>query len=114
MNEIINNEQCHDLLVYFYRPNDLKHLKYAEVFNQYNWSYKLPQRQCYTIHIQAISKTIYLVKNKDQNSSITRIEMIPIMAGEIWYLRLILVNVTVDSLMKLYMVIVHFNLQLSL
>ena len=44
MNEIINNEQCHDLLVYFHRPNDLKHLKYAEVFNKYNWSYKQPQR----------------------------------------------------------------------
>ena len=97
MNEIINNEQCHDLLIYFNRPEDLKHLKYAEVFNQYNWSYQQPQRQCYTILIEAINKTVYLVKNKDQNSSITRIEMVPIMAGEIWYLRLILLNVPVDS-----------------
>jgi hypothetical protein len=65
MNEIINNDQCHDLLVYFNRPNDLKNLNYAEVFNQYNWSYQQPQRQCYTIYIEAIYKTVYLVKYKD-------------------------------------------------
>jgi PIF1-like helicase len=105
MAAILNSQKCHDLLVYFNRPNSLIALKYTELFNMYNWSYTLPKRflqsltstDCFYITIPGLTKTIFLFKKKDQTRSITRMEMPPIQAGEIWYLRLILLNKPVIS-----------------
>jgi hypothetical protein len=92
-------------MLYFNRPISLYALKYTEIFNIYNWSYKQPalftqntsNTDCYNIKIPGIRKTIYLFKKVDQASSITRMEMPPIQAGEIWYLRLILLNKPIKS-----------------
>ena len=51
----------------------------------------------FDITIPEIRKPVYLFKKKDQTNSITRMEMPPIQAGEIWYLRLILLNKSVKS-----------------
>jgi hypothetical protein len=105
MTALLDSGKCHDLTVYFKRPNSLQALKYTELFNSYSWSYTKPKRyinnssnnDLFNITIPEIRKPVYLFKKKDQTNSITRMEMPPIQAGEIWYLRLILLNKSVKS-----------------
>ena len=87
-----------DIVVYFKRPVALQNLKYTELFNRYIWSYTKPHSfnendlDSYTIKISENAKTIYLYKRSITKPSITRLESIAVMAGEIFFLRLILYN----------------------
>ena len=87
-----------DIVVYFYRPNDLHNLKYTELFNIYTWTYQRPARfqennqGNYIIKVQNNPRNIYLCKRANHQQSITRLEAISVTAGELFFLRLILYN----------------------
>jgi len=87
-----------DIIIYFNRPAILHHMKYTEFFNSYMWSYNRPTRfqeqqpGYYIIILQNINKNVYLYKRSESNTSITRLEVIAITAGEPFFLRLILYN----------------------
>ena len=95
---LINENKVTDLIIYFNRPECLHNLKYAELFNVYIWSYEKPKRniyernEIYTLRIEGIEKVIYLYKKLSNKKSITRLEIVSITAGELFYLRLILYN----------------------
>ena len=87
-----------DIIIYFNRPPALYNMKYTELFNIYTWSYKRPARFSesqdgyYIIFIANSVRNIYLSRRTDRNPSITRLEVISITAGELFFLRLILLN----------------------
>ena len=87
-----------DIVIYFNRPQFLSTLKCTEFFNLYLWSYQEPARfrdneaGYYTITLPNIYKNIYIYKRMECNPCITRLEVIAITAGELFYLRLILYN----------------------
>jgi len=87
-----------DIVVYFNRPAFLHSMKFTELFNLYTWSYNRPirfqenQPGHYIITVQNINRNIYLYKRSEKNTSITRLEVIAITAGELFFLRLILYN----------------------
>ena len=87
-----------DIIIYFIRPSELQNLKYTELFNKYTWSYNRPHsfhendQDCYIVKTAENAKNIYLYKRCFSKPSITRLETIAVMAGEIFFLRLILYN----------------------
>ena len=95
---LIKENKVTDLIVYFNRPDNLQNFKYADIFNMYMWSYEKPKRniyernELYAIQIPGINKIVYLYKKKSTKKSITRLEIVSITAGELFYLRLILYN----------------------
>lgn len=106
LNELLTYGKTCDLAVYFNRPIALAALKYTELFSKYICGVKLPARfqgvstsstDYFTIHITVPGSstvlTLYLFKRAfTKNVTITRMEMLYVYAGEIWYLRLILLN----------------------
>ena len=111
VDELLLKNQCCDLLVYFNRPFILRHMKYTEFFNQYKYGYSLGARYrnedlnssttCFKINIQNIDKPVYIWKRDPSKKCITRMEMIYITAGEIWYLRLLLLHCACVSFIDL-------------
>jgi len=87
-----------DIIVYFNRPAALHNLKYTELFNSYTWSYKRPARfnenevGYYIVYLSSNTRNIYLYRRTEHHLSITRMEVIAITAGELFFLRLILYN----------------------
>ena len=104
----IANGNVPDIVVYFHRPPLLSNMKYSDLFNSYTWSYKKPNRfrddeiGYYTVTIRGIAKNIYLYKRSDHYPSITRLEVIAITAGELFFLRLILYNFAKTSFADCY------------
>ena len=94
----LNDNKISDIMIYFNRPPTLHHLRYTELFNLYLWGYKLPARNMqhnndiYTLQVRNISKPVYLYKRYEEKASITRLEVISVLAGELFFLRLILYN----------------------
>ena len=94
----LRDNKVSDIMVYFHRPTNLHHLRYTELFNAFTWGYQHPARDLlegadiYNIQVPFILKPIYLYKRTDHNTSITRLEVISILAGELFFLRLILYN----------------------
>ena len=109
--ELLLQNKCCDLLIYFNRPNTLHHLKFTEFFNEYKWGYSQGARNrnenlalsniCFTIVIQNITKPIFIWKRDKGIRSITRMEMLYITAGEIWCLRLLLLHCACVSFVDL-------------
>lgn len=95
-----------DMLIYFLRPHSLGHMRYTELFNQFSVSANL-SNTCLTsktkgvdyfeISCPFIDRVTYLVKRRAENRSITRMEMVYPNAGELFYLRLILLNRSVQN-----------------
>jgi len=87
-----------DIVIYFNRPDLLNDLKYTDFFNAYIWSYNRPARfqedaqGYYLIKLRNVVKDIYLYKRTVKYPSITRLEVVDITAGELFFLRLILYN----------------------
>ena len=90
-----------DLLVYFYRPECLNSYKYTELYNEYVVEKKIPTRyrnrsnmegvEYFPINITGLKSKLYLCKRANTSyPAITRMEMLYLTAGDIWYLRLIL------------------------
>ena len=99
-----SHKSC-DILVYFHRPHVLSHLKYTELFNLYICKKELPSTLArnqniyennidgyFVITIRGLLKPIYLCRRLREEEVIIRIEMVCLTAGEIWFLRLILLN----------------------
>jgi hypothetical protein len=113
--------QLCDLLIYLHRPLCLVELTYTAFFKLFDYSYAMPKRfdallisvgrfptvdtfdfdaggSIYTLqlsHIRSsrgICKDIYVYKRTNPNDVIVRMSMNYITNGEIWYLRLILLN----------------------
>ena len=108
MNKIIQDGQVCDLLIYFNRPTALQNFTFTALFQNYTYSQKLTAQyrnvemnnielSCFTIYVPHTFKTYYLYKRNQRFRSITRLEMVPLTKGEIWYLRLILYNQPVLS-----------------
>ena len=95
-------EKICDLTMYFLRPNIsmFDGLKYTEFFNQYVYNTKLPLiyanapnlENTEWFQVRVSNKIYYYFKRKNYAASITRMHMLYINAGEIWYLRLLLLN----------------------
>jgi len=110
--KLLNEGKVCDLLIYFKRPLPLKPLLYTEFFKIYKHGSKLPLKyhnntnllnvEYFTITISELSRrnnqsTLYYIYKRNNVNSITRLEMLPITSGEIWYLRLILYRVPIDG-----------------
>jgi hypothetical protein len=84
-----DNKSC-DLLIYFNRPTQLNHLKYAELYKSYIVSKKLSTRFSeddenhingyFIINIRGL-RTLYLQSRFDRTQSIIRMEMLYITSG---------------------------------
>ena len=94
----LKKNKVSDIIVYFYRPTSLHHLRYTELFNAFTWSYTRPATRMqegtdiFIIQLPFITKNVYIYKRCDKNASITRLEVISVLAGELFFLRLILYN----------------------
>jgi len=104
---MLRKNNCPDIVVYLNRPFPLRGLLYNEMFNVYSWSYKLlkyyirhPElinTEYWDIKIPQLTRNIYIMKKVNPNPSITRIAMSCILAGEIWYLRQIMIRFPIQS-----------------
>jgi len=98
VNALLEDKKTCDLLIYFNRPEELYDLKYTELFSKYVVELNRPTRfneqnsGFYRIYINAINKYVYLSQRVHVIKAIIRLEMVYITAGEIWYLRLILLK----------------------
>mmetsp|Transcript_20864 Transcript_20864/g.34956 ORF Transcript_20864/g.34956 Transcript_20864/m.34956 type:complete len:202 (+) Transcript_20864:931-1536(+) len=89
-----------DMLIYFSRPLDLAHLKYAEFMNLYRYDRVLPIRfqpqdldtNYFVLDLAHIDAPVYLFKRQNPDSHLTRMEMLLPNVGEKFYLRLILLQ----------------------
>ena len=105
--DFLSKQKCCDLVVYFNRPVQLENMLYADMYNDYSWSYKLQKKyqqspqllnvEYFAIKIPSITKVIYVTKKILANPSITRVGMLCILSGEIWYLREILLQTAVRT-----------------
>lgn len=94
-----------DMLVYFNRPNSLIHMKYVEMFRKYISAAKLPTRSSnnpavysnslegyFQMIIPGLAIPIYLSRRQRDDQIIVRMKMVRVTAGEIWFLRLLLLH----------------------
>jgi len=112
----VDGKMC-DLEIYFRRPYCLKDLKYTEFFDLYDYGYNYPKKylnmngvnkndieliynnvfnisdKCLDILKSSKSKNLYIYKRINSDRSITRMSMVYVYMGEIYYLRLLLLNV---------------------
>jgi hypothetical protein len=100
-----------DLAVYFNRPvenRQFDNLKYTEFFKIWDYSFSVPKRFQNVIanenprgelfsSNQIITKTVFIYKRKNPNNNIVRMGMLYISAGEMWYLRILLLHKPADS-----------------
>ena len=103
--DLLLHEKCCDLAVYFSRPIQLETYLYADMFNKYSWSYKLQKKyrdnpellniDYFVINVPSITKSIYVTLKINAKPSITRVGMLCILSGEIWYLREIMLQAAV-------------------
>jgi hypothetical protein len=109
MELLISEAKLCNLYIYFNRPQSLNNLKYTEMFTTWDYSLKQPRNSSniisndephyYTIRLENLNKNVYIYKKRQRGTipSVMRIEMIPLQAGEKWYLRLILYNYPAKS-----------------
>ena len=94
-----------DMLIYFNRPNCLRHMKYAELFKKYTANTTLPVLYTnnpalylnniegyFELNIIGLQKRMFLCKRQKHEQTIVRMEMVCVTAGEIWFLRLLLLH----------------------
>ena len=90
-----------DMLIYFNRPMHCWEMTYTELFKMYVVDKTLPARyknkphlhniEYFTIEVTGLRKPVYLcLRAPDRYPAITRMEMLYLTAGDLWYLRLIL------------------------
>jgi hypothetical protein len=91
------NGMMTDMSLYFHRPEVARNLKYAEFHEMYICRTTISRRamshrQPGLIAIPGVTKTIYCTPRSPERKLIVRMEMLYPTAGEIWYLRTILLN----------------------
>ena len=92
---ISKGKRC-NMLLYFKRPIQLKHLKYTELFCNYTICNKRPtqiNRDYYMVDIEGINNTMYYCK-RNKNKVFARMKMLYPQYGDIFYLREILLSDT--------------------
>ena len=92
---------------YFARPNtpDFVDLKFTDFYQKYVIARKQPaSHRSFVELLMGFEKPVFIVKRSDdeQHKSITRMEMLFPMSGDIFYLRLILLNRAVNSFEDAY------------
>ena len=116
-----NEGKMCDMEIYFRRPYCLSHLKYTEFFELYDYSHIIPSRfqhlheeicgdvniisnsiynmsnECIDILKSSKLKTLYIYKKMNPTNTIVRMGMVYIYMGEIYYLRLLLLNMPAMS-----------------
>ena len=101
INTYLLSNKLTDLHVYFCRPVAYEDLKYTDFFKTYTWAKKLPIKlqttiegidTYYSVHVLELDIIIYIYKRSDMSKCITRMEMLYPSSGEIWYVRLLLIN----------------------
>ena len=122
---LANDHKLCDLAVYFSRADTLNDMKYTTFFSKYEYDSKYPNRIRTTIREDFIPESdefnpdihsiyhdmqatetvstanrerrIYVYKRANSSDQIVRMGMVYVTAGEIWYLRLLLLNVAAIS-----------------
>jgi len=112
VNKILNDGKVCDLLIYFRRPLQLRQILYTDFFKHYMHGSTLPKKYSnnanllnldyFIISISELRRknnqqNLYYIYKRSNTDNITRLEMLPISSGEIWYLRLILYKVPIDN-----------------
>jgi hypothetical protein len=96
MNYYLNANKVTDMLVYMNRPPVLHQLKFCEFFKSWHYQLKPPatnsRAQSHVINITGINKPIYIMTWIIQSDRYVRITMVHPNVGELWYLRLIMIN----------------------
>jgi hypothetical protein len=109
---IQKTDKCCDMTVYFNRPQGFgfPDLKYTEFFTYWESSYIVPPRfgavdkeltnpveGLFKLVLPGVKRAVWLYSRAKPADSICRMSSIFIQAGEIWYLRLILLHFACDS-----------------
>jgi hypothetical protein len=87
-----------DLELYFCRPELLWHLKYTDFNREYIGYYEisairaLDLNSYYILNIQGLNRPLYLCKRSESHPTLVRMEMLYPQAGEVWYLRQLLLH----------------------
>jgi hypothetical protein len=88
-----------DMSIYFNRPQlpQYQNLKYTEFHSIYIYDTKLRAHarnsgSYHRIQIPGVEKEIFITRRCNEDANLVRIEMLYPSAGEIWYLRVILLN----------------------
>jgi hypothetical protein len=107
LKDFIQRKEVTDLQIYYNRPDVIDNLKYAEFFKKYNTSSELPKyynknpnaknnvsldRHYFKVHMDPDQKIQYVYVPVRQVKRCVRIEMLYVTSGDIYYLRLILLN----------------------
>ena len=116
LKSISDEGKISDLDIYFKRPKCLCNLTYTEFYDNYDYGYSYPKKYetivenitnlnninnyvfdmteiCLTILSSSKIKKLYIYKRLNPNDSICRMSMVYIYMGEIYYLRLLLLNI---------------------
>lgn len=97
-NNFRRKQKLSDLEIYFARPSELHHLKYVDFNKEFIGYYKLPVTSArdptsyYTIQLPDQARPLYICKRSDRIRTIVRMEMLYPSAGEVWYLRQLLLH----------------------
>ena len=112
---ICNDGKMCDLEIYFRRPICLAKFKYTEFYDNYDYGYSYPKKYeqymnnnnniadsyvydvtntCYDLLSSSKHKTLFIYKRLNPNKSITRMSMVYVYMGEIYYLRLLLLHMS--------------------
>jgi ATP-dependent DNA helicase PIF1 len=112
--QLMEDQKICDLAVYLARPQieSFQHLKYQEFFKYWTYSYKLPLRfkrkapgiESGYFRLNSFHKPVFLFKRVKPHENVVRMSMIYVTAGEIWYLRLLLLNIATYSFSHLKIV----------
>ena len=118
---IANEGKMCDLEIYFRRPYCLHHLQYTEFYQLYDYGYNIPSRfqtlydeicgdvnilsnsifnisnDCIDILKSSKVKSLYIFKKMNPYNTIVRMGMVYVYMGEIYYLRLLLLNIPAIS-----------------
>ena len=107
LKDFIQRKEVTDLQIYYNRPEELESLRYTEFLQQYNTSSQLPkyyadnpqsldnlciQRHYFKVYMEPDQEIRYVYRPVRQVKRCVRIEMLFVTGGDIFYLRLILLN----------------------
>jgi len=94
-------DQVSDMLRYLHRPPELRDLRYTEMFANFIADDELPRYAAapdYERYESRIKGRLYFYyRRRDRDTIVCRMNTIYIMAGEVWFLRLILLNRPIAS-----------------
>lgn len=107
VNYALSEGHSTDMLIYFHRPEALHHRTYTEMFAKYVVTTQIPARyqnhadqgndNLFTVHIPGLSARYICRRAATSHPAITRMKMLYVSAGDVFYQRLILRHETPTS-----------------